>query len=302
MRWRAGIVRAAAHVAIRRDLTHARSLPALRSKLDRRARRAFRAPPFTATLAGEVGGIDGLWVTNRPLCDSVVLYFHGGFYILGRPESDAAMVSVLARKSGARIFLPRYRLAPEHPSPAAFTDALAAFEGLLAMGYAPQQIIIGGAAAGGGLGLALLAHLLNQGIQPAGAFAFSPWTDLTYSGASLVTNAAYEHMLPARRLTEIRAAILGRANAQGAADTRLSPLHASFPAPPPVQLYAAETEILRDDTLRMRNRLPDAEIRIVGDLPHLWPLFHNYLPEARETLAETAAFIRDCLHQSSTDS
>jgi len=302
MSWQARFMKSVARLTLRRSLARARALPDLRTRLDRSAKRFFHPPPFTAMVPGSVGGVPGLWVTNRPRSKAVVLYFHGGFYMIGRPESDAAMMAALASRSGAQVFLPRYRLAPEHPFPAAFEDALAAFNGLLALGYAPGQIILAGASAGGGLSLALLAHLLKAGQQPAGAFAFSPWTDLTYSGASLVTNAAHEHMLPAHRLTEVRAAILGRSNAQGAADVRLSPLHALFPAPPPVRLYAADTEILRDDTLRMRNRLPKAEIKLGGDLPHVWPLFHNILPEARVTLDETAGFIQSCLDQSSGES
>ena len=266
-----------------------------RSRYARLSRLSFRAPPLSLSQPAQVGGIPGLWVQNQPRRDEVVLYLHGGGYSIGSPETHQAMLAALAARTGMRAFLPDYRLAPEHPFPAAFDDALAAWHGLTRLGYRPNQIILGGDSAGGGLALAVLAHLCQIVQRPAGLFAFSPWTDLTFTGASLVTNAARERVIPAHRLTEMRALILGGARPGEANDPRLSPLYATFPSPPPVQIHVAESEILRDDALRMRNRLPRAEIRLAGDLPHVWPMMHNRLPEARRTLDETASFIAACL-------
>lgn len=291
MTWQADLMRLAMRRVVQPAIARARPPTRLRQQMRRVARWAFRAPPLTLCLAVE----GGLWVTNRPRGEAVVLYFHGGAYLMGAPETHAAMLAELAARSGARAFLPRYRLAPEHPFPAAFDDALAAWEGLLAQGHRADRIVLGGDSAGGGLALALLSHLCIRGQPPAGVFVLSPWTDLTLSGASLVTNARREHLVPAHRLTEIRALILGGARPNDADDPRLSPLHAAFPNPPPVLIHVAESEILRDDSLRLRNRLPDSDIRVAGDLPHVWPILHNYLPEARATLAQTAAFITACL-------
>jgi epsilon-lactone hydrolase len=176
--------------------------------------------------------------------------------------------------------------------PAAFDDARAAWETLRAAGAPARRIVLGGDSAGGGLALALLAHLCRAGTPPAGAVAFSPWTDLTLSGGSLRDNAGREQYLPARRLAVARDMVLG---AFDPTDPRVSPLFAAFPDPPPVLIHVAETEVLRHDALRMRRVLPAAEIRLAGDLPHVWPAFHAVLPEARATLDETAAFIRRCL-------
>lgn len=266
------------------------------------SRLLLRDPPLTLSLVGRVGVVPGLWIENRPRHEAVILYFHGGAYVIGSPETHRAMLAEMAARTGARVFLPDYRLAPEHPFPAAFEDALAVWQGLLQRGVAPGQIILGGDSAGAGLALALLAHLCHSGPRPAGLFAFSPWTDLTFTGASLVTNAAREQVLPAHRLTEVRAMILGGARPGDAADPRLSPLHATYPDAPPVQIHVAETEILRDDALRMRSRLPDAEIRLAGDLIHVWPLLHRFLPEARATLDMSADFIRGCLGRPSAES
>lgn len=266
-----------------------------RTRFERVMRAMGGMPPLTLTQPGVIGGIPGLWVQNRPRHDAVMLYFHGGAYVIGSPETHQAMLAALSARTGLRAFLPRYRLAPEHPFPAAFDDALAAWEGLCKLGHAPDQIILGGDSAGGGLAMALLGHLCRSGRQPAGLFAFSPWTDMTFTGASLVTNAAREQILPAHRLTEVRALILGGARPGEANDPCLSPLYAGFPLAPPVLIHAAESEILRDDALRMRNRLPNAEIRLAGDLPHVWPMLHGFLPEARATLDATAGFIQTCL-------
>ncbi|HPD93610.1 MAG: alpha/beta hydrolase [Rhodobacter sp.] len=302
MTWQAEALRWFSRHVMRPSLARERTPEAARAHFDLNARRLFRPPPLSLMQQGSVGGVPGLWVSNRPHVEGAILYFHGGAYILGSSRSHAPMLAEIARRTGLRAFLPDYRLAPEHPFPAAFDDALAAWQGLLAQGYAANRILLGGDSAGGGLALALLSQLCRAGTPPAGVFAFSPWTDLTFSGASLVTNASRDQLLPAHRLTAVRTEILGGARPGDADDPRLSPLHAAFPGAPPVMIHAAETEILRDDALRMRGRLPHAEIRIAGDLPHAWPILHNWLPEARATLDQTGRFILGCLPAASDES
>lgn len=294
MSWQARLLAAVLRRTLRPMMARDQSPQQARRRMDALMTRTLRPPPYTLTLPAELG-VPGLWVSNRRTDDGIVLYFHGGGYFMGSSSTHMALAAMLARDSGARVFLPDYRLAPEHPFPAAFDDALAAFDALVARGHDPSRIVLGGDSAGGGLALALMSHLCQEGRPPAGLFAFSPWTDLTFSGASLVTNSRRDQMLPSNRLTEVRAHILGGSRPGEASDPRLSPLHAGFPNPPPVLIHVAETEILRDDALRMRSRLPDAEIRVAGDLPHVWPLFHTVLPEARATIAQTGAFIRSSL-------
>lgn len=302
MTWQASLARRLARLLARRRIASATDPGLARARFERSARRLFRMPPLTLRLEGAVGGVPGLWVQNHRRAEGVILFLYGGGYIVGSPATHAALAAALALRTGLPAFLPAYRHAPEHPFPAAFEDALAAFEGLLARGYAPHEILLAGESAGGGLALALLSRLCHEGRRPAGLVAFSPWTDLTLSGASLVTNAQRELILPAHRLTELRAMILGGARPADADDPRLSPLHASFPAPPPVQLHAASTEILRDDALRMRSRLPDAEIVVADDLPHGWTLLQGLVPEADATLDNAARFIRACMPQGSAES
>lgn len=302
MSMRAKLLRFWLRATVRRHMRLMRDPLALRQQFDALTERSFRPAPLTLSLPGKVGGVPGLWISNRPQHQPVILYFHGGAYFFGSAQTQMPIVSQIAARTGLRAFSADYRLAPEHPFPAAFEDATSAWQGLLDLGYAPNQIILGGDSAGGGLALALLAHLCATNQRPAGLFTCSPWTDLTFTGTSLITNAAKEQILPANRFTDIRSLILGGARPQDAGDPRLSPLYATFLAPPPVLIHVADTEILRDDSLRMRNRLPDAEIRLAGDLPHVWPLYHDFLPEARATLDETAAFILRSLGLQSAES
>ena len=198
---RARLLRLALRVLARPLLARTISPVNARRRFQRAARMLFRAPPLSLLLPS-AAGLPGLWVQNQAKGEGLVLYFHGGGYIVGAPETHAAMLAELMRLSGQRALLPLYRLAPEHPFPAAFDDALAAWQALRVRGYSPDQIILGGDSAGGGLALALLSHLCIAGQPPAGAFVFSPWTDLTFSGDSIRENAASEQMLPAERLAE----------------------------------------------------------------------------------------------------
>ncbi len=220
----------------------------------------------------------------------VMLYFHGGAYIFGAPRTHQAMLGTLSALSGWQAILPRYRLAPEHPFPAALDDAVAAYKALRAR---HETIVVGGDSAGGGLALALLGEILAQGLpRPAGLFGFSSLTDLTYSGDSVTRNAEADVLLPLGRAAEQVEMYL-----QGAdpTDPRASPLFADFTGAPPVWLCAGTTEALLDDTRRMTERMRAQGVtvteRIALDLPHVWPLFHNVLPEARRTLRDVAGWI-----------
>ncbi len=291
MSLRARILRAILRRTVRPVLARASDPARERARFDRWAARLF-PPPGDVRATETALGCPALRLDPPGAGDGMLLYFHGGAYLTGSPRSHAGLAGALARRAGVPAVLPRYRLAPEHPAPAAFDDALAAWQALRRQGRAAGRIVLGGDSAGGGLALALLAHLCAAGEPPAGAFAFAPWTDLTLSGASLRENAARDHYLPAGRLAEVCDMVL-----QGLdpADPRVSPLFARFLDPPPVLIHVAGTEILRDDALRLTGPLPRAEIRRAADLPHVWPFFHALLPEARATLDETAAFVRACL-------
>jgi acetyl esterase/lipase len=255
-----------------------------------RAARLFRVPPFLLHLPG-----DPLHrITAGPVEDhGVILWFHGGAYVAGSPSTHAAMLGRLSRLARLAVVAPDYRKAPEHPAPAAFEDARAAHAALLAQGWAPGQIILGGDSAGGGLALALLADLCARDLRPGGLIAFSPWTDLTLSGPSLRDNAAADPLLPVSRIAEAVAMVQG---ALDAADPRLSPLFARFDRPPPVLILVGGDEVLRDDSRRMAAVLQAAggavTLQEVPQAPHVWPIFDGWVPESRAALREAARFAR----------
>ena len=271
----------------------------LRARFERAARLGFRRPPDLLALPcsypTDQGARAALWLSCRPRdTRQIILYFHGGGYIAGSPHTHAALAGRLARLTGMRLFAPSYRLAPEHPAPAAFDDARAAHAALLAKGYRPENIMLGGDSAGGGLALALLADLCQRGLPPAAAFAFSPFTDQTFSGASVQENGRRDHFFPADRVQELAAMIGGNCDPR---DPRLSPLFADFPNCPKVLLQVSTSEILRDDSVRMEAHLrqqgADVRLETWENAPHVWQLFDGYIPEAREALRNTASFLAD---------
>ncbi|MET4104165.1 monoterpene epsilon-lactone hydrolase [Roseovarius sp. MBR-78] len=278
----------------KRRLTREQDPVALRRSFEVKARLFFHAPRGTGFARESIAGVPVQWVAARGVARGagpVILYFHGGGYVFGSSDTHRAMLGLLSSETGLPACLPDYRLAPEHPFPAAVEDGLAVWRALAAR---PGGVILGGDSAGGGLALAVLAEGLRQGLPPPrGLFAFSPLTDLTFSGESLRQNARADVMLPASRAEEIATLYL-----QGAAadDPRASPLLADFTGAPPVWLVVGDTEILRDDTRRMAARLRAQGVavaeRIEGDLPHVWPIFHNILPEARASLRDVAGWIR----------
>lgn len=254
----------------------------------------LKRPPHLLRLV-QRGSPDIHWISSGPTrARRVILYFHGGAYIAGSPLTHQGMLGRLSAMCGVRVAAPRYRLAPTYKAPAQFEDAVAAHAALLALGYPPQSIVLGGDSAGGGLAFALLSDLCARNLRPAGIFAFSPWVDLTLSGDSLRTNAEADPFLPADRVAEVVAFTLGKASPT---DPRVSPLLAEFDKPPPAQLLVGSTEILRSDAERLADRLEAAggavALRESPEAPHVWPLFDGYIPEAREALEEVARFVSE---------
>ncbi len=277
----------------KRVIARAKEPEKLRRHMERGAR-LFLHPPRGTRFSESRLGDSGLKATRvtpaNPRQGPLILYLHGGGFIVGGPRTHRAMVAYLAARTGLCAVLPRYRLAPEHPFPAAPDDARDAYRAVMDH---PGGIILGGDSAGGCLVLSLLAQIGALGWpQPLGTFAFSPLTDFTFSGPSLAANAEADPLLPVHRTRDI-----ARMYLQGAdpADPRVSPLFADFTGAGPVWLTASETEILLDDTRRMAARLKrqgvDVTCIIEPGLPHVWPLMHSYLPEARQTLADVAGWI-----------
>lgn len=226
-----------------------------------------------------------------------LLWFHGGAYLLGSPETHAPMVATLAQAAGIAATLPAYRLAPEAPFPAAVEDAAVAWEAIRAEGWPPERIVLGGDSAGGGLVLALLHELLARGeAPPCGVVAFSPWTDLTLGGASIRRLAWRDALLPARRIEEVRSLYLAGADPT---DPRASPVRGRFLGAPPVLIQASTAEILLDDARGMAARLRADGVPVDLDLwrgvPHVWQGLAGLLPEADAAISRAAHFVSDRL-------
>ncbi|MFY9239871.1 MAG: alpha/beta hydrolase [Roseovarius sp.] len=264
----------------------------LRRSFERKARLFFHGPRTVQTSIWAGGGLEHSGPENGP----VILYFHGGGFIFGSPETHSAMIARLCAMTGMRAILPRYRLAPEHPFPAAQEDAMAAYR---AVKNHPGGVFLGGDSAGGALALSVLAQITAEGLpQPRGTFAFSPLTDLSYSGASFTQNARKDVVLPAERAGEMGEMFLRGTSAR---NPQASPLFAQFQGAAPVWLTVGDTEILLDDTQRMAAHLRSAGVNVTAiikpDHPHVWPIFHNILPEARQTLREVAAWLKSLAPQ-----
>lgn len=276
-----------------RRATH---LAPLRRALEVQAKLFFHAPRGTRKNWIKLDHSKALEV-RPPRADvtgKVIFYIHGGGFTFGSPRTHAAMAAQLAQRVGARAVLPCYGLAPENPFPAAPDDIRVAWEGLLAGGMTPSDVIVGGDSAGGALAFGLLASLLKEKLPlPAGVFGFSPLSDLTYSGESFRSNAAADVVLPAESAASLAQMFL---KGQPCEDPRVSPLTGDFQGACPVWITVGDTEILLDDARRLIARCEAQGVEATyverHDLPHVWPIFHNILPEARETLDQVAAWIR----------
>jgi monoterpene epsilon-lactone hydrolase len=229
----------------------------------------------------------------RPQASStVVLYLHGGGYLFGSPKTHRQVLLAMAKAFDAPVYGLDYRLAPEHPFPAAVEDAAKAYRWLRSQ--FPGSIVLAGDSAGAGLAIATAIGVRDSGLPaPKAIIGFSPYSDLAVTGESVEANAKSCAMFTPRGIREAAALYLAGADAR---DPRASPLYAEFRGLPPMLLFASRHEILRDDTLRLAERASAAGVNVelvVRDrLPHVWPVFVNVLPEAREAFATVTAFAR----------
>lgn len=245
-------------------------------------------------------GLTGEWIEpadpDRHDDAPVVLYLHGGGYFFCSPRTHRPITIGLATHAGARVCVPDYRLAPEYPFPAPVEDALFTYRALIAQGVAPSRIVVAGDSAGGGLALALLVALRDAADPlPAGAILYSPWTDLAATGQSLIDNDESDVMFRGAWMAHGAALYLGDSGAP--ADHPLaSPLYADFTGLPALHCYVSTSEVLRDDTLRMAERARAAGVSVSVEmgrrLPHVWPIFYPFLPEARVALKRSGEQIR----------
>ena len=246
--------------------------------------------------AVDLGGLPGEWsITPGSDAARVLLFFHGGGYCSGSILSHRRMVTEAGRAAGARTLAVGYRLAPEHPFPAAYDDALAAWRFLRNQGIAAAHIAIGGDSAGGGLSIALTNRLRAAGEeQPACLWLASPWTDLTMSGSTLLTKDAVDPLIHKGYLDELASAYLPAGINRK--DPRVSPLFSDLRGFPPTLVQVGSDETLLDDAVRFAAAAGAAEVAMTLEIwPHMihaWPMWNARLEPGRRALADAGAFIR----------
>jgi acetyl esterase/lipase len=226
--------------------------------------------------------------------ENVVLYLHGGGYMLGSPRSHRHLAAAIADVSGGSALLPHYRRAPEHPFPAAVNDAVAAYKWLLHMGYPASSIVIGGDSAGGGLTLACLMHLRDAGVPlPAGAVCISPWVDLTCSSASYITKADRDPLLKLDNMMEMAKAYLGGAEPK---TPLASPLYGDFHGLPDVLIHVGSNEVLFDECIRLAEKAKDAGVNTfleIGEgMIHVWHWYVSLIEESSSSVQRIGDFVR----------
>jgi epsilon-lactone hydrolase len=260
-----------------------------------RAERVFPTPADVTVETVQAPERPAEWLTPPAARgDAVVLYFHGGGYAIGSPRSHRHLAAAIARAAGTRALLLDYRLAPEHPFPAALEDAVVAFEWLLARGIAPDRIVLGGDSAGGGLTVASLLALRDRGIpRPGGGVCISPWVDLTCSGASYATKAESDPIVT-RDAVEALAQAYVRSGDRKA--PLVSPLFADLRNLPPLLVHVGSEEVLLDDAIglgaRARAAGVDVKVEEWPEMVHVWHWFLPILDEAEKAIAGIGDFVR----------
>lgn len=246
--------------------------------------------------------LDGFWAeTPNAKRGRTILYFFGGAFTAGSPATRRKTAGHLAFAAGARVLVPDYRLAPEHPFPAAVDDAVGAYRWLLDRGVQPSQLIMAGDSAGGGLAFSAILAARQQGVPPcAGMVALSPWVDLTCSGESMTSRAAVDILCTREALLELAGCYLAGADPR---QPLASPLFADLTGLPPVLCLVGSDEVLLDDTLRLVRQAGVAGVEmtvsIVPGMQHVFPIWSGVFPEADSAIAQIGAWIRKRLPENS---
>jgi epsilon-lactone hydrolase len=243
----------------------------------------------------DAGGVPAEWVAAPGVDDGrAVLYLHGGGYAIGSINTHRRLAYDISAACGARVLVIDYRLAPEHPFPAAVEDAAKAWRWLLQQGFAPQRLAIAGDSAGGGLTIATLVNLRDRKLAlPACAVAISPWIDLEGTGNSITARAAQDPMVQKDGLLWMAGMYL---KGQDPKTPLAAPLHADLKGLPPVLVQVGSAETLLDDATRLAEKLHgvgvDVRLAVWPNMLHVFPFFAPILSEGRDGCREIGSYIR----------
>ncbi len=244
----------------------------------------------------EVAGRPAEWVSAPDAApDKAILYLHGGGYLIGSPNTHRLLAYCVAKASGMRTLLIDYRLAPEHPFPAAPHDSVAAYQWLLDQGFAPDKLAICGDSAGGGLTVATLIVLKNDDIPlPACAICLSPWVDMEMTGESLDLRAELDPVLDRKLLAWMAKTYLDGASVH---EAQASPIHGNLSGLPEILIQVGTAEVLYDDAVMLHSAVRIAgtpcRLEVWQDMIHVWHTFSQSLSEARDALNQIGRFLRE---------
>jgi monoterpene epsilon-lactone hydrolase len=292
---RAHILNTAIRFVAKRRLAKLPFTPSLitasRARMEQFAQRA-RIPDGIERELRTLGGVAAEWTRPPGPTRGVILYCHGGAYAVGSAKVYRGLAARFATQTGCAVATIDYRLVPEHPYPAAADDAIRAYAALLEQAES-ESIVIAGDSAGGNLALVTLLRARDRGLAlPAAAVLLSPWTDLTGSGQSMQSNRRRDPMLPAERLNE---AARMYAPAMDLNHADVSPLFADLRGLPPLSIHVGSTEILLDDSQRLAERARrggvEVSLSVWPKMPHVFPVFADFLPEGRRAIDQITAFI-----------
>lgn len=272
------------------------TLPMLREQFESMFTPAITLPPAEPF---NENGVKGIWLKPKNASqERVLLYFHGGGYVIGSPKTGSTVSSFLAQQANILCFILDYPLAPENPFPAAPDNALAAYQMLLEKGFKPENIVFAGDSAGGGLALAALLKIRDSGLTlPAGAYLLSPWTDLSHSFDSHTSKKETDIFLTLEFLQNMAAMYAGKNDLK---NPLISPAFANLHALPPLLIHVGSHEILLDDSLILARNAALADVpvtlKIWPGYPHVFQMSPNELEGARKALIEGAYFFNEAIN------
>jgi acetyl esterase/lipase len=264
--------------------------PASRAAYDGIISQAIAPEEVTAT-QGEVGGVPGWWCRSpNATSQSVVLYLHGGGYVIGSASAYCGFAGQIAARTRAAVFVADYALAPERPYPAAMNEMKALYDGLLEHGY--QRIALCGDSAGAGLVFSFLTGRTAKPDRLVGVVGLSPWFDLSLSGNSLASRADDDPILSRATLKEAAALYLGKG---GTTDSKFPPLASDISSMPPVRIHVGSAEVLLDDSLRFAKVAEqaglDCEVHVWDGMIHVFPTNFAMLQASAEALGDVGSFL-----------
>ncbi len=254
----------------------------------------MRIPKDVTISDVDADGTPAKWIfPSNEKTGKVIIHFHGGGYVTGGADSHLMMCISMAQTLKIKILLPEYRLAPEHPFPAAVMDAVKVYRWVLAQGYLPKDIVISGDSAGGGLSLASVLELRDSGdLLPAAVVCISPWTDLTFTGRSHIHKAKTDPIL----LTEVLREWADHYSGEEKRDhPLLSPVYADFHGFPPLLIQVGSEEILLDDAIMLAEKAKadrvDVTLKVWDELWHVWAALGDLIPESKKSIEEIGRFL-----------